>query len=256
MVQKGNVGRRLATAALAAVFVVSGSLLATYLWEGRASQTLVNELRQAYRAEPGGTAGPGAASAAAPGDAAAPASPSADPLAGLRAVCPDAVGWLTVPGTAIDVPVVQGSDNVHYLTHDAAGQRSGHGAIFLDSRNDPDDRQLALYGHHMRDGSQFAPLASYRDAAFRDAHPTVTWTTAEGTTEWTVFAVTLHEAGSGDLPLDFGTDGAFAKYVDGVRAAALYKSGVDPTGAAQILTLVTCAYDTEDARLLVFALRR
>ena len=43
-----------------------------------------------------------------------PAAPAADnpTLAGLRTVNPDVCGWLTVDGTGIDYPVVQGATNM------------------------------------------------------------------------------------------------------------------------------------------------
>ena len=60
--------------------------------------------------------GPGAASSAIPSSAPAPtAAASPTPLALARAENGDVVGWLSVPGTDIDDPVVQAADNEHYL---------------------------------------------------------------------------------------------------------------------------------------------
>ena len=65
-----------------------------------------------------------------------PAAPAADnpTLAGLQTVNPDVCGWLTVDGTGIDYPVVQGATNMDYVNRDVYGDFSLSGAIFLDSR--------------------------------------------------------------------------------------------------------------------------
>jgi SrtB family sortase len=63
----------------------------------------------------------------------------------------DLVGFLTVEGTNIDYPVMQGIDNSHYLNTDPFGAYSLSGSIFLDSRSSPDfsDEYSVIYGHHM-----------------------------------------------------------------------------------------------------------
>jgi len=78
----------------------------------------------------------------------------------LRAINSNVVGWIVVPGTDISYPIVQGTDNDHYLRRTFAGEQNSSGTIFMDYRNSADfsDRQTILYGHNMRDGSMFAPL--------------------------------------------------------------------------------------------------
>ena len=54
-------------------------------------------------------------------------------------VNPDVVGWVTVPGTGIDHPVVQASaeDPEFYLTHDVYRKRSVYGCPFLSVESSP-----------------------------------------------------------------------------------------------------------------------
>ena len=90
--------------------------------------------------------------------------------AALKAANPDTVAWVYIPGTTISYPVVQGTDNDYYLTHDfdgEAGWLANYGAIFMDYRNNPNwsDQCYFIYGHHMNDGSMFAGIVDLTDQA-------------------------------------------------------------------------------------------
>ena len=50
----------------------------------------------------------------------------------LKKINPDVVSWITIPGTNIDYPLLQGKDNNQYLHKDMEGRDSAAGAIFLD----------------------------------------------------------------------------------------------------------------------------
>ncbi len=104
-----------------------------------------------------------------------PAVPAADnpTLAGLQTVNPDVCGWLTVDGTGIDYPVVQGATNMDYINRDVYGDFSLSGAIFLDSRCAADltDPYTVIYGHHMDNSAMFGDVARFAEADFFAAHP-------------------------------------------------------------------------------------
>lgn len=104
-----------------------------------------------------------------------PAAPAADnpTLAGLQTVNPDVCGWLTVDGTGIDYPVVQGATNMDYVNRDVYGDFSLSGAIFLDSRCAADltDPYTVIYGHHMDNSAMFGDVARFAEADYFAAHP-------------------------------------------------------------------------------------
>ncbi|MBQ1450253.1 MAG: class B sortase, partial [Eggerthellaceae bacterium] len=82
----------------------------------------------------------------------------------LKATNPDTVGWVYIPNTAINYPIVQTSDNDFYLNHDFDGDEgwlAEFGTIFLDYRNASNwsDVSNFVYGHHLNDGSMFASIA-------------------------------------------------------------------------------------------------
>lgn len=86
----------------------------------------------------------------------------------LWEINPDICGWITMDGTAIDFPVVQGNSNLDYLNINAYGEYELSGSIFLDTRNAGDwsDPYCLLYGHQIVKHHMFGDLGLYRDHDF------------------------------------------------------------------------------------------
>ena len=102
-----------------------------------------------------------------------PNIPPRHDLAALQIENPDCVGWLAIPDTPVDYPVMfTPSEPEHYLRRDFYGQSSSGGTPFLDGRNTAQvgSQNLIVYGHNMLDGSMFKSLVNYLDADFRETH--------------------------------------------------------------------------------------
>jgi len=86
----------------------------------------------------------------------------------LQAINPDVFGWITVFGTNIDYPLLQGEDNVRYLDHNARGMPALTGAIFMDVRNNNDfsDFNHIIYGHDMNRDVIFGAIGNFADEEF------------------------------------------------------------------------------------------
>lgn len=85
---------------------------------------------------------------------------------------PEIVGWIYVPGTNINYPVVQTNNNSKYLNTLFDGTANASGAIFLDSDDTAPgmvDQQTTIYGHHMNDGSMFNVISDTTDQATFDS---------------------------------------------------------------------------------------
>ena len=50
---------------------------------------------------------------------------------------PDVIGWVTIPGTTVDSPILQAHGDApgYYLKHDVYGNYNPAGAIYLDAAN-------------------------------------------------------------------------------------------------------------------------
>jgi len=93
-------------------------------------------------------------------------------LAKLREQNPDIIGWITVPFTNIDYPIVQAKDNRYYLRRDLNGDYANPGTIFMDYRCAGDGSGYSIiYGHNMKSGAMFGTLGRFADKAFFGAHP-------------------------------------------------------------------------------------
>lgn len=91
--------------------------------------------------------------------------------AALQAINPDIIGWINIPGTTINSPIVQGADNEFYLTHNFEGFEDPRGCIFLDTACKPDfsDANSILYGNNF-EGVKFSDLVKFLDPAFLGSH--------------------------------------------------------------------------------------
>lgn len=90
----------------------------------------------------------------------------------LKEINPDVIGWIRIPDTIINYPIMHGEDNDEYIRTTFEKKSLSAGSIFLDYRNDShlNDLNSVIYGHNMRDGSMFAPLAKYLDQEFFNEH--------------------------------------------------------------------------------------
>lgn len=70
----------------------------------------------------------------------------------------DVIAWIRIPGTHIDEPIVQTTDNESYRSIGLDGKPNPAGTVFLDCESAPDasDFHSIFYGHHMKDGSRFS----------------------------------------------------------------------------------------------------
>ena len=84
----------------------------------------------------------------------------------------NSIGWINVPETKINYPVMYSGDNDFYLHRAVDGSYLRVGSIFLDYRCNSDfaGRINILYGHNMSDGSMFADVIKFIDSSYFDSH--------------------------------------------------------------------------------------
>lgn len=168
----------------------------------------------------------------------------------LSAVNPDIVGWLYLPDTSVSYPVVQGEDNVHYLTHLFDGTPNGAGCLFLDSGcTGLEGRNSVIYGHHMSNGTLFGDLDQYRDQDYWEEHPIIYLITPEETMTVQIFSAYVTGEEWDAWKLTF-SQGEYETWLEELGERSCIESGITPRPAEQVLTLSTCDYTFPGARFV------
>ena len=180
-------------------------------------------------------------------------------FAALQEQNPDVLGWIVIPDTEINYPLMQAEDNDYYLTRLWDGTSNKTGSIFMDYKNDPalGDYHTLIYGHRMRDGSMFAGLKYYKTKDYWEEHPMVYIGTGEKCYTYEIFAaykapVLGHTFQTPEFPDDAAKEAFIA---ESLKLSSI-KTGVQPTAADNVITLVTCTGTGYDHRWVVQACLR
>lgn len=176
-------------------------------------------------------------------------------LAALREVNPDVVGWILIPDTKINYPIVQSEDNDYYLKHTWKKKKNSVGSIFMESRNNQDftDYNTIIYGHNMDNGSMFHDLTNYTKKSFWKKHPYVYILSDWGIFRYDIFACYKAKINEPTYGLSFNETQTRQDFLDFAFEKSTLDSQIVPNVTDQILTLSTCSGPNANARLVVQA---
>ena len=174
-------------------------------------------------------------------------------FAGLSEQFPGITAWIQLEGTVLDYPIMLWTDNAYFLNHLSDGTNHRSGSIFLDFRNSVDfsDKNTLLYGHASRTDDMFGLLKYYRNQQFYEEHPVMNIYTPDGDYELVLFAGYLLNSGYETPPLTFKDENAFSAHINDIVRRSVFRSNVEIDETDRIVSLCTCAYDFDNARLII-----
>lgn len=162
---------------------------------------------------------------------------------------PDAVvGWVEVPGTSIDEPIVQATADCpdRYLYEDAL-RGDAYGTPYIDWECSINSRFVMVYGHHMSDGSVFADFARFIEGGYANEHDKIIVYKRNGEVlELHPTAIDVVNASYESLAIDQDAD--FNEIVSGSDLLVN-----ESCGDGQIFAFCTCSYQIQNGRTIVFA---
>jgi sortase B len=176
-------------------------------------------------------------------------------LSELQKINEDVCAWLTVDGTNIDYPVVQGQSNLTYLNQAVDKTFSLSGSIFLDTRNDRNftDFYSLIYGHHMAGNVMFGEIPNFLEADYFESHATGTLFTPEHTYAITWFACVETTAYDSKLFVPDGYTDQESKegLLEYIQETAKQYRDIGVTASDRIVALSTCQDATTNGRVLL-----
>ena len=182
-----------------------------------------------------------------------------DDITTLQLTNADIIGQLAIDGVLDELVVMR--NNTYYLNHNAAGDYSGYGAVFVDQnlnfRYPPEN--IVLYGRTSNPGKTFAPLKDYveQGVEFAKLHPYVTFESLYEKARYGIVAVIQS---SGDPAasdyfdaqvLSFATDEEMLAFVNEAVSKSMYNFNADVQATDRLLTLVTLSDGTDLSRIIV-----
>ncbi len=175
----------------------------------------------------------------------------------------DFVGWLKIPGTKIDYPVMsKEGDNDYYLDKNFEQQQDKNGLLILDYRSDvtASGQNLIIYGHNMRSGVMFGTLKNYKDRKYCDEHPVISFDNLYEECDYKIVAVMLSDVAYEDEDvfryydaIDISTEEKFNEFKKNIIDNALYITDETIEFGDSCLLLSTCDNYKEDGRFVVIA---
>lgn len=177
----------------------------------------------------------------------------------------DMAGWLYIEDTQIDLPVMYTPSNMEqYLRRAFDGSYALSGSLFLSTEWSPEAPHSIIYGHNMKNGSMFGGLSQYKDPEYAKTHPIVHFDTLTEEREYTVLAAFYSRVYAQQEEgvfryyqyTDLSDQAQFEEYLQQVRAAALYDTGIDVQYGDRLLTLSTCSYHRDNGRFVVVACQK
>ena len=177
-------------------------------------------------------------------------------LNALREVNPDVIGWIRVPNSKINYPLMQGEDNTFYLEHTWEGNKNPYGSIFLESRNSPDmtDFNTIIYGHNMLNGSMFGGLSSFGYQWYFNWNKYVYILTDAGIYRYEIFSSYAAEVDSATYGLSFNQWETRENFIAMALENSQIDSDVVPEPTDRIITLSTCTGVGYESRRVVHAM--
>ena len=162
----------------------------------------------------------------------------------------DAFAWLYIPKTEINYPIVHHTDDSYYLNHNAKGNYTAAGAIFMGSSNFSNfsDRNTVIHGHHLYDGSMFGNLGKWEDQEYFDTHNVFYINTPTRNYKVEMIAYFVTPANGQAYTIDFRGDEDVEDWVNWVLSQSAVESGYEYKEGDRFVTLSTCMYNYADAR--------
>ena len=177
----------------------------------------------------------------------------------------DLAGWLKIPDTIIDYPVMYlENDNDFYLSHNFDKAEDVNGLLVLDKRCNADasGSNILIHGHNMDSGAIFGTLYLYRDYTYWQSHSQISFDSIYEERTYEIIAVfvsSVYNSNANEFAyydyIRIENEEDFNTYVKTAKDLSLYDTGKTAVYGDELITLSTCEYSRENGRLVILGRR-
>lgn len=180
-------------------------------------------------------------------------------LESLLEINSDTVGWLTVPNTNIDYPVVKTTDNDYYLDHNYEKKYDYNGWVFMHYYNSTHnlDKNTIIFAHNrFYSGIMFGTLNEVtKDTWYNNTKENlITFNTLYDNMQFEVFSIYKTNITADYLKTTFDSDLEWNNFIKMIRERSMFQNNINVGTNDKIITLSTCL--DNDTRLVVHAVLR
>ena len=169
-----------------------------------------------------------------------------DSAQSLNSAYPDALGWLYIPDTVINYPVMQSDDNFYYLDHAYDGSPLKAGSVYLDCRCEGRFQNPIniVYAHNMKNGSMFAQITRFKNESFFESHKYGWLATPEA-----VYRIDFFSLAVADWHDDlYKGDTFISEWIPHIYDKSAVSREMTYTDDDRFVSFSTCSYEFENAR--------
>lgn len=189
----------------------------------------------------------------------------------------DLIGWLMIPDTNIDYPVMQTMDDEdYYLSYDFDNQKSKNGCLILDTDSNAGigtkeqdylnksrpSTNLIIHGHTMKSGEMFGKLSLYDTKEYGKSHKLIYFDSLYEKRTYELISVFYSQVFYQDQNVfkyykffQADCESVFQDWYTNIKKMSLYDTGVTAKWGDEFITLSCCSYQVEDGRFVVIGKR-
>lgn len=161
----------------------------------------------------------------------------------------NSIGWIYIPDTNINYPIMQSEDNEYYLHRSYDGSYLYSGSIYLDWRckSDFSGDVNMLYGHNMQNGSMFADVLNFVNEDYFDSHKYSWLTTEDSVYRIEFFSVSQPQSYSGVYNVQRAGD----KWLKKLKSYSIIYRNPNVNEDDQMISLFTCTNSEGSSRTVL-----
>lgn len=170
----------------------------------------------------------------------------------------DIIAWIKINNTNINYPIMQTIKNPnYYLRKNFYKEYSYYGTPYLSEQCDINtSNNLIVYGHHIKNSKMFGELENYKRQEYYNNHKIINIYTLNDKRNYEImyiFKTIINKGFDYYNYINFNNESEFNTFKSKCEEFSFFNIQIDCDFKDKFITLSTCDYTSENARLVIVA---